>query len=120
MAHSLPLSSEVVMDHGEEFMMGKIKRALNNECGTHVKRISTCNPQVVCMVKEPMHQTMDVTCSQSIESKANLQDGSWNSVLNALCFVMQATLHTTMRATPMQLVHGCEDIHNICFKATWQ
>ena len=58
--------------------------------------------------------------SQSIQSKAYLEDGTWKSVLNALCFAMQATLHTTMRATPMQIVYGYDTIHNIRFKANLQ
>ena len=33
---------------------------------------------------------------------------------------MQATLHTTMRATPMQIVYGRDAIHNIRFKADWR
>jgi LDH2 family malate/lactate/ureidoglycolate dehydrogenase len=33
---------------------------------------------------------------------------------------MRATLHTTMRATPMLLVYGRDAIHNIRFEANWQ
>ena len=58
--------------------------------------------------------------SQTIESKADLEDGSWKGVLNAVRFVMQATLRTTMRATPMQLVYGHNAIHNIRVEADWQ
>ena len=58
--------------------------------------------------------------SQSIESKADLEDGSWKGVLNAVRFAMQATLHTTMHATLMQLVYGCDAIHNKRFEANWQ
>ena len=70
---------------------------------------------------EHTHQTIkNMICSQSIQTNADLQDGSWKGVLNAVCFAMQATLHTTMRATPMQLVYGQDDIHNIQFEADWQ
>jgi hypothetical protein len=34
--------------------------------------------------------------------------------------VMRATVHTTMRATPMQLVFGRDAIHNVRFQADWQ
>ena len=70
---------------------------------------------------ERTHQTIkDMIRSQTIESKADLEDGSWKGVLNAVRFAMRATLHTTMRATPMQLVYGRDAIHNIRFEADWQ
>jgi hypothetical protein len=58
--------------------------------------------------------------SQTITCKQDLEDGSWKGVLSAVRFAMRATLHTTMRATPMQLVYGRDTIHNIRFEADWQ
>jgi hypothetical protein len=58
--------------------------------------------------------------SQTITSQNDLEDGEWKGVLSAVRFAMCATLHTTMRATPMQLVYGRNAIHNISFEADWQ
>ena len=114
-----PFPVEIVVDGGVEFI-GKFRQALNDKYGANVKLITTRNPQANLMV-ERMHQSIkNMICSQNIESKANLEDGSWKGVLNAVRFAMQATLHTTMRATPMQLVYGCDAIHNIHFEANWQ
>ena len=70
---------------------------------------------------ERSHQTIrNMIRSQNIQSKEDLENGSWIGVLNAVRFAMRATLHTTMRATPMQLVYGRDSIHNIRFEADWQ
>jgi hypothetical protein len=48
------------------------------------------------------------------------QGGNWKGILSAVGFAMRATIHTTMRATPMQLVYGRDAIHNVRFEADWQ
>jgi hypothetical protein len=57
--------------------------------------------------------------SQTITSRDDLENGEWTDVLSAVRFAMHAMLHTTMRATPMQLVYGHDAIHNIHFEADW-
>jgi hypothetical protein len=44
----------------------------------------------------------------------------WEGILEAVGFAMQATVHTTTWATPMQLVFGRDAIHNVKFLADWQ
>jgi hypothetical protein len=44
----------------------------------------------------------------------------WEGILGAVGFAMRATVHTTTRATPMQLVFGRDAIHNVKFQADWQ
>ena len=58
--------------------------------------------------------------TQNIERKQDLPGGSWAGILSAVAFAMRATIHTTMRATPMQLVYNRDAIHNIRFEADWQ
>ena len=41
-------------------------------------------------------------------------------ILGAVAFAMRATVHTTTRATPMQLVFGRDAILNTLFEADWQ
>jgi hypothetical protein len=107
------------MDRGTEFM-GEVKKTLHDDYGARIKLITTRNPQANSMV-EQTHQTIrNMIRSQSIASRDDLPDGDWKGVLSAVRFAMRATLHTTMRATPMQLVYGCDAIHNIRFEADWQ
>jgi hypothetical protein len=114
-----PYPTEVVMDRGVEFM-GEVQRSLKSQYGARIKLITTRNPQANSMV-ERAHQTVgNMIRSQNIKSRDDLEGGDWTGVLNAIRFAMRATLHTTMRATPMQLVYGRDAIHNIRFEADWQ
>ena len=50
----------------------------------------------------------------------DLPNGQWDGILSAVGFAMRATVHTTMRATPAQLVFNRDAIHNVRFEANWQ
>jgi hypothetical protein len=114
-----PYPVEVVMDRGTEFM-AEVKKTLRQDYGARIKLITTRNPQANSMV-ERSHQTIkNMIKSQTITSRDDLENGEWKGVLSAVRFAMRATLHTTMRATPMQLVYGRDAIHNIRFEADWQ
>jgi transposase InsO family protein len=100
--------------------MGEVQRALRHDYGVRIKLITTRNPQANSMV-ERAHQTIKhMIRTQNIESVRDLEGGTWSGVLSAVGFAMRATLHTTMRATPMQLVFNRDAIHNIRFEADWQ
>ena len=107
------------MDRGVEFM-GEVRTTLRDDYGARIKLITTRNPQGNSMV-ERAHQTIkNMIRSQDLKVRDDLPEGQWNGVLSAIRFAMRATLHTTMRATPMQLVYGRDAIHNIRFEADWQ
>ena len=44
----------------------------------------------------------------------------WADILLAAAFVMRSTMHTTLNATPGQLVFGCDMIMNLKCEADWQ
>ena len=114
-----PRPTEVVMDRGTEFM-GEVKRMLRDDYGVVRKPITTRNPQANAMV-ERAHQTIhNLIRSQQIRDKRDLVDGDWSGVLSALGFAMRATVHTTSRATPSQLVFGRDAVLNVSFEADWQ
>ena len=66
---------------------------------------------------QTVHQLID---SQNITGKKDLQEGSWTGILSAVAFAMRATVHTTQRTTPMQLVFNRDAIQNERFEADWQ
>ena len=43
----------------------------------------------------------------------------WSGILAAVMFATRATVHTTLQATPSQLVFGRDALLNIPFKADW-
>ena len=114
-----PWPSQVVMDRGREFM-GDVIRLLTKDYGIQRKPITTRNPQANSIV-ERAHQTLhNMIRTQRIRSKNDLANGTWNGLLSAVAFAMRATLHTTARATPMQLVFQRDAIHNVRFEADWK
>ena len=48
------------------------------------------------------------------------EDEPWEGILAATMFSIRATFHTTMKASPMQLVFGRDAILNIKHVANWE
>ena len=48
------------------------------------------------------------------------EDNPWEGILAATMYAMKATYHTTLKATPMQLVFGRDAILNTKFEADWK
>jgi hypothetical protein len=47
------------------------------------------------------------------------EEDPWSGILAAAMFAIRATYHTTLKATPMQLVFGRDALLNISFEANW-
>jgi hypothetical protein len=47
------------------------------------------------------------------------EDDPWEGILTATMFAIRATYHTTLQATPSQLVFGQDAILNVQFEANW-
>jgi cobalamin-dependent methionine synthase I len=107
------------MDRGSKFM-AEVKDMLRDDYGVTRKPITTRNPQANSIV-ERAHKTLDYLLkSQEMwkKNKEELEDAI-PGILGAVAFGMRATVHTTTRATPAQLVFGRDAIHNINFMADW-
>jgi hypothetical protein len=85
------------------------------------KPITTRNPQANAIV-ERAHQTIgNKIRSLQINNKADLEPyGAWEGVLSAVSKAVRSTVHTTLQATPSQLVFSRDAILNIGFEADWQ
>ena len=115
-----PWPEKVIMDRGREFM-AEMRTMLKKEYGILRKPISTRNPQANSMV-ERAHQTIsNMLRTQQIRDRDSLpEEDPWTGTLSAIGFAMRATVHTTSRATPSQLVFNRDAIHNVRFEADWQ
>jgi hypothetical protein len=114
-----PWPTEVVMDRGREFM-GEVKNMLREDYGITRKPITTRNPQANAMVERAHGTIHNMIRTQSIKDKRDLAFGKWDGILSALGFAMRATVHTTNRASPAQLVFGRDAMLNVNFEANWQ
>ena len=114
-----PWPVTVILDRGKEFR-AEVENCLKNDYGIRRNFITTRNPQANSMV-ERAHQTIhNLIASQGIRTREDLPDESWKGILSAVGFAMRATIHTTTRATPTQLVFNRDAIHNVRFEADWQ
>ena len=48
------------------------------------------------------------------------EEEPWKGILAAVIYATRATFHTTLKATPMQLVFGRDAILNTRFEANWK
>jgi transposase InsO family protein len=113
-----PRPTEVIMDRGREFYR-EVQQTLRDDYGITRKLITTRNPQANAMV-ERAHQTLHTMLSTMQLGQGEDVHETWSGVLAAVGFAMRATVHTTTRATPMELVFGRDAILNIQFQANWQ
>ena len=68
---------------------------------------------------ERAHQTIGNILRTFQLNNHELKD-AWDGILSAVIFAMRSTVHTTLQATPMQLVFGRDAIMNLTFNANWQ
>ena len=120
-----PWPTEVTMDQGGEFA-AEVSKALKEEHGINRKITTSRNPQANSIV-ERVHQVVgNVIRTRAIKGKADLLEQAldpnrpWDGVLAAVRHAVNATVHTTSRATPTQLVFGRDALLNVSFEADWQ
>ena len=59
--------------------------------------------------------------SQQIFNREDIdEDNPWAGILTATMFGVRSTYHTTLQATPMQLVFGRDAIMPITHRAEWK
>ena len=114
-----PWPKKVILDRGTEFMKEVIPM-LEQGYGITRRLITTRNPQANSIL-ERAHQTIgNILRTFQVNNHKLEQNDPWSGILLAVIFAMQSTVHTTMQATPMQLVFGRDAIMNLTFDANWQ
>ena len=91
-----------------------------NDYGIKRKIITTRNPQANATVK-CVHQMLgNLIRSFELQDNPYLDtDDPWLGILAAAAFAMCSTYHTTLRATPGQLIFGRDMILNMQYLADW-
>lgn len=114
-----PWPTIVVFDKGTEFM-GDFARMVAKDYGIERKGITVRNPQANAII-ERIHQTIgNIIRTFEIQNSNDLdEDDPWAGILSATMFAIRATFHTTLQATPAQLVFGRDAIMNTKFEANW-
>ena len=111
-----PYPTQVVLDRGTEFM-AESTEMIASDYGVKKKPITARNPQANSII-ERIHQTIgNMIRSFEVHDTSIDEEDPWTGILSAVRFATRATVHTTMQATPMQLVFGRDAILNVKHEA---
>ena len=92
---------------------------IRDDYGIKKKPITTQNPQANAII-ERVHQTIsNMIRAFEVEENYLDEDDPWAGILTATAFAIRSTCHTTLQASPGQLVLGRDMILNIQHKANW-
>jgi hypothetical protein len=111
-----PIPQILTYDRGTEFM-AEFAEMIENDYGIKRKGTTVRNPQSNAILKR-VHQTIGNMIRTFSKDDLDEQD-PWGGILAATMFAVRATYHTTMQATPAQLVFGRDAILNTKFEANW-
>ena len=115
-----PRPGIITFDSGSEFK-ADFKKIMREEFNLRVKGISVRNPQANAVI-ERLHQTIgNMIKTFQVYNRDDLdEEDPWTGILSAVMFAVQSTYHTTLEASPMQLVFGRDAILPIFHQADWQ
>ena len=100
--------------------MAEFSEMIKTDYGITRKPITARNPQANSVL-ERIHQTLgNILRTYQIYSNPDLEEEDpWSGILSAAMFALRSTYHTTLQATPMQLVFGRDSMLNVKFEADW-
>ena len=98
--------------------MAEFSEMCQNDDGLKSKPITTRNPQSNAII-ERIHQTIG-NIIRTFDVSNIVNNDPWSGILAVTMFAVRATYHTTLQASPMQLVFGQDAILNIKHDADWE
>ncbi len=115
--YSMP--EEITFDGGPEFK-ADFKELVEKEYQLKARPSSVRNPQSNAAI-ERIHGTIgNMIRSIDMTNVSEGDDDPFAGIVSAVCWAIQSTYHTTLQATPGQLVFGRDMIFNIQHQADWQ
>ena len=98
--------------------MAELAKMCHNYYVIKRKPITTRNPQSNAII-ERIHQTIG-NIIRTFDVSNIVNNYPWSGSRAATMFAVHATYHTTLQASPMQLIFGRDDILNIKHVADWE
>jgi hypothetical protein len=116
-----PRPQFIVFDYGGEFKR-EFKQMFDNY-GIKAKKTTSHNPQANAII-ERVHKVVNYMfrsfdLENNHENIEEQEDNPFDYFLQSTAWAIRSTYHTTLQATPCQLVIGRDMIHNIAFRANW-
>ena len=114
-----PRPNYIIFDKGSEFI-GQEFQEMIQTYGIIPKPITTKNPQANAII-ERMHGTLgDMLRTFELDKQLFDEKDPWSGFLSSIAWAMRSTIHTTINATPAELVFGRDMILPIAFQADWE
>ena len=88
--------------------------------GVKTKFVTVRNPKANAITEHLHHVLANLCCTFELEENCMDETDPWAGILSATAFAMRSTIHTTLNATPGQLVFGHDMIMNLKHEADWQ
>jgi hypothetical protein len=112
-----PRPIQVTFDNDSEFK--SFLKEMCDNLGIKCRPATSYNPQGISVI-ERIHQFMgNMLRAFELEEREFDPDDPWNEFLQSCAFGIRSTFHTTLQASPGQLVFGRDMIHDIRFHANW-
>jgi hypothetical protein len=112
-----PRPIQVTFFNGSEFK--SVLKEMCDNFGIKCRPTTSYNPQGNSII-EWIHQVMgNMLRNFELEEREHDPDDPWNEFLQACAFGIMSAFHTTLQASPGQLVFGTNMIHDIRFKTNW-
>ena len=106
-----------MFDRGTNFM-AEFSKMCHNDYVLKSKPMTTRNPQSNAIIKH-IHQTIR-NIIRTFDVSNIVNNNPWSGILAVTMFAVRANYHTTIQASPMQLVFGLDAILNIKHVADWE
>ena len=114
-----PLPQRILFDRGTKITaeFANWQRYVKNYYGIKRKPITTRNPWSNAII-EKIYQTIG-SVIRTFDLSNIVKNDPWSGILAANMLSVRTTYHTTLQASPMQLVFGQDTILNIKHVSDW-
>ena len=114
-----PRPMNVIHDNGKEFV-GEEFQELLASYGIGSKVTTVKNPQANGILERAHHVIVNSLRLMEIENMAVDEMNPFDGILANVAFALRATVHTTLNASPAQLIFGRDMIMHSEFVANWK
>ena len=112
-----PRPQECIFDNGSEFLGQDFINTLE---AYGIKPIATTIKNPAANMVERVHQTLgNLIRVYELEEYDFPRGDPWSNILASAAWAIRSTFHTTLGATPGQLIYGRDMLYDLSFKANW-
>jgi hypothetical protein len=113
-----PRPKQCIFDNGSEFLGEEFANTLDSY---GIQRVPTTVKNPAANMVERVHQTLgNLLRVYELEEYEFPRGDPWSNILASAAWAIRSTYHTTLGATPGQLIYGRDMLFDLAFKANWK